>query len=319
MLGEFSLIDTYFNRQTPLRDDVELAIGDDCALLCPRPGQRLVVTTDTLVDGVHFTAAAGPRAIGHKALAVNLSDIAAMGAQPAWLSLALTLPDVDEPWLAQFSAGLLELADRYGVTLIGGDTTRGPLSITITAQGLLDDARCLRRDAGQPGDWIYVTGTLGDAAAALQPELMNRSPVAVQQQLLQRLYYPEPRVEAGCALRTIAAAGMDVSDGLAADLGHILKRSRCAAELWLESLPLSAALRAATDEQEGARLALNGGDDYELLFTIAGSRVAEMEQALATAGVTYQRIGRLLSGSPQLNLTWQGQRVTWPVSGFVHF
>lgn len=319
-LGEFSLIKTFFAEQGPRRSDVALAIGDDCALLTPPPGQCVAVTTDTLVENVHFTADAGAAAIGHKAVAVNLSDLASMGAEPAWLSLALTLPEVDEAWLAEFAQGALQLAQQHNIQLIGGDTTRGPLTITLTAQGLVPAQQALRRDQGRPGDRLYVTGTLGDAAVALAPQWQTAANPEQRSALLQRLQWPTPKVATGLALRGLAYTAIDLSDGLAADLGHILERSQCGAQLWLEQLPVSTTLKALMSAEEAARYALQGGDDYELLFAVPEHNAARVEQHLQECSLPYYCIGRLIpSSAGELSLLWHGEPVSWSVAGFQHF
>ena len=268
-LSEFDLIRRYFTH--PVRDpDVLLGIGDDAALLRPPPGELLAVTTDTLIAGRHFPHDTPADAVGHKTLAVNLSDLAAMGATPRWILLALSLPAVDETWLAGLSQGLRALADAHGVTLIGGDTTRGELSLTITAIGTVPAGQALMRSGARPGDRIYVSGTPGDAGLGLRATL---TPAGVQLSAGHRVYVkdrldrPTPRIALGLALRGRATACLDVSDGLAQDLGHILKASGVGAELWLEKLPLSPALQSLPVEDAWS-LALSSGDDYELCFTL---------------------------------------------------
>lgn len=275
-ISEFSLIDRYFAAQGSKRADVALGIGDDCALLLPPAGQQLVVTLDTLVAGVHFFAGADPEGIGHKALAVNLSDLAAMGATPAWVTLALTLPEVDEGWLARFCRGLFALADRHGVQLVGGDTTHGPTTvITIQAHGFVPSGQALRRDGAKPGDGIYVTGTPGDAGLALAAAYGKAAIAPGYRSAVQpRLERPEPRIMQGVALRGIASAAIDISDGLAQDLGHILARGRVGARLEVDRLPLSPALTTSFDRDTAIATALAGGDDYELCFAVPPERAA---------------------------------------------
>jgi thiamine-monophosphate kinase len=268
MASEFDLIRRHFTR--PAAQAV-LGIGDDCALLKVAADCELAISTDMLVSGVHFFADARADWLGHKALAVNLSDLAAMGATPRWAMLALALPAGDEDWLTQFSSGFFALAQQYGVELVGGDTTRGPLNICITVGGEVPPGRALRRDAAKRGDDIWVTGTLGDAALALAL-LTGEADIAEEDaaQLLQRLHRPTPRIEAGLALREHAHAAIDVSDGLAADLGHILESSHCGASIHLQQIPLSPQFTrnvAKSRAKLAAQWKLGGGDDYELCFT----------------------------------------------------
>ncbi len=256
-MAEFSIIDTYFNRQN--KNSVDLGVGDDSALLTPPPQQQLVICTDTLVAGRHFPLDTDPHAIGWKSVAVNLSDIAAMGATPHSILLALSLPQIDHDWLKAFSQGLYDCCDQFGVSLIGGDTTQSPhLTLSVTALGWVEIGKAVPRSGAKPGDLICVSGTVGDAAFALNH---------LGHPLQQRLDYPTPRCQLGTALKGLANSMIDVSDGLAQDLGHILKASGIGAKLALENLPISPALQALNDEQRW-QYALAGGDDYELCFTI---------------------------------------------------
>lgn len=313
--GEFDLIREFFTRST--RDAaVQLGVGDDAALLAVPAGQELVVTTDTLVNGRHFPEDAAPYDIGWKALAVNLSDLAAMGAQARWVTLALTLPDSDEKFLRGFSEGFFALAEREGVSLIGGDTTRGPLAITVTALGLVPAGAALRRNGAQPGDDIYVSGSIGDAGLGLRLVLQQWAddlPAAAADFVLRRLHRPEPRLALGAALRGLASSCLDVSDGLAQDLGHVLAASEVGAELDLESLPLSAAL-AAVDPAFADVLALTSGDDYELLFTAA----ATQREKIAALQPACRRIGRI-TAQRGLRLRRDGTDLNLPLAGFQHF
>jgi thiamine-monophosphate kinase len=266
LLSEFELIKRYFDR--PARN-VALGIGDDAALVRPGAGMELAVSTDMLIEGRHFRAGADARKLGHKALAVNLSDMAAMGALPRWATLALALPAVDERWLAGFSKGFFALARRFGVALVGGDTTRGPLSICVTIFGEVPKKRALRRDGARPTDSIWVSGRLGGAAYAL----VRTGDAAAT----KRLHTPEPRVALGFRLRGIASAAIDVSDGFAQDLGHILERSGVGAVVHYEMLPKHKIL----DPRLERRCVLSGGDDYELVFTArAGARIHAIGKAL---------------------------------------
>ena len=301
--SEFSLIDRYFSVQRVRRADVALGIGDDGALLLPPGDQQLVVTLDALVADVHFFADADPEGIGHKALAVNLSDLAAMGATPAWATLALVLPRADEAWLARFCRGLFALAERHGMQLVGGDTTRGPTTvITLQAHGFVPPGSALRRDGAKPGDGIYVTGTPGDAGLALAVAYGKTTVAAAHRDYLQaRLERPQPRIAQGLALRGIASAAIDISDGLAQDLGHILERSGVGARLEVDRLPLSPALLASSDRRAALAVALSGGDDYELCFTAPPERVARLESAALGWDCRCTRIGAI-TAEPGLRL-----------------
>ncbi|MEQ1668595.1 MAG: thiamine-phosphate kinase, partial [Sulfuriferula sp.] len=265
MTSEFNLIQQYFSRPTP---DVVLGVGDDCALLQPSPDMQLAVSTDSLVAGVHFFANADPALLGWKSLAVNLSDLAAMGATPRWCTLAISLPEVDEDWLAAYADGLYRCADAYQIRLVGGDTTRGALSLTLTVIGEVPAQQALRRDGAQVGDVIWVSGTLGDAAfalAAIEGKL-QLSDVDMAS-LTQRLHAPIPRVALGLALRQIAHSAIDISDGLMADLAHVLARSQVGAVLHYAALPTSEIVSDLAAHPAYDRCVLAGGDDYELCFT----------------------------------------------------
>ncbi len=279
-LSEFDLIRRYFTRSGPARPDVVLGVGDDCALLQPPSGKELAVTTDTLVEGVHFSPGTDPEALGHKALAVSLSDLAAMGAKPLWALLAITLPTADPEWLAPFSRGFLDLAHGHGVRLVGGDTTHGPLSITVTLHGTVTPGRALRRTGARPGDRIYLTGTLGDAGVGLLIRQGLYQAPSGGEALLQRLDRPQPRLAAGRALAGIASAAIDLSDGLLADLGHICENSGVGAELQTARLPLSPSVREYLERGGDWGAVVAGGDDYELCFTVPPDR----ESLLATTG-----------------------------------
>lgn len=281
VLSEFCLIQRYFEQLSTQRDDVLLGIGDDCALLqCPDE-QVIAVSIDTLVENIHFFADVDPEHLGYKSLAVGLSDLAAMGAQPAWFTLALTLPEVNENWLKGFSQGLAKLAKKHNIQLVGGDTTRGPLTISIQVHGFVKPENALRRSGAQIGDMIYVTGTLGDAGAALHLQLQkwNNAELNVEDKayLRQRLEQPTPRLEIGQQLAGIASSAIDISDGLLADLGHILEKSGVGARLDLTKLPLSLAM-TKVDRKTAERFALQSGDDYELCFTVPPQYFSEIEQ-----------------------------------------
>ncbi len=283
-MSEFDLIRTHFTHLGSERPDVILGVGDDCALLRVPVGKDLAVSIDTLVAGVHFLSDCDPESLGHKALAVGLSDLAAMGAEPAWATLALTLPPElpgSRPgWLAAFCRGLNGLARRYGVALVGGDTTSGPLTVSIQVHGLVPPGRAIRRRGAAPGDLVCVSGTLGDAGLALRQ--VSAGP-AVPEAQRSRLDRPEPRVALGLALRGIASAMIDCSDGLAADLGHILAASGVGAEIHLGTLPLSAEVAAVVAASGDWSLPLASGDDYELCFTVPPACRGALA-GLATAG-----------------------------------
>ncbi|PKG81169.1 thiamine-phosphate kinase [Colwellia sp. 75C3] len=318
-MKEFELIKHFFTKQKVKRKDVVLGIGDDCAVLAPIVNQNIVVTTDTLVAGVHFPFDTSPRAIGHKAVAVNLSDIAAMGAKPSWMSLALTLPDIDEPWLIEFCEGVFELCEFYNVELIGGDTTQGPLSITITAQGLTPEGSYLSRSGAKSGDWLYVTGELGDAALALQ-QITGRVDLEPQfiETIRNKLDYPKPRVLAGQTLREYASAAIDLSDGLISDLGHICQASNVGANVVLDALPLSTIMRDSLLADDAITLALSGGDDYELLFTVSEDNKVGMETAMSHAGTPVTCIGQL-NASQTISTTLNNKPIPINTAGFEHF
>ncbi|SIT44356.1 thiamin-monophosphate kinase [Paraburkholderia ribeironis] len=329
MLSEFSLIDRFFARRaTAGPSDATagtLGIGDDCALLAPRAGEMLAISTDMLVEGRHFFADIDPEALGHKALAVNLSDLAAMGARPQAFTLAFSLPKADEAWLAAFSEGLFALAERHDCALIGGDTTGGPLNLCITVFGSVPPHAALRRDAAQPGDDIWISGTLGDARAGLGIQRGEWSADASDAATFRRaLERPEPRIALGIALRGVARAALDVSDGLAGDLLHILERSALRATVDVDAVPRSAALRRlAPDIQR--RCTLAGGDDYELCFTAPAAARAAVEAAGRAVDVPVTRIGTisaLQAPHDRPAIAWRdaaGAPLTLTLQGFDHF
>jgi thiamine-monophosphate kinase len=291
---EFRLIDRIRERTAQPRDDVRLGIGDDAALLTPPPGQQLVMAIDTLVEGVHFPITTAAADVGWKALAVNLSDLAAMGAAPAWALLALTLPQADPARVDALADGFARLAREYGVALVGGDTTRGPFSLSVAVHGFVPPGQALTRAAACVGDEVFVTGTLGDAAGGLQlaqGEVRFDAADESHRLLRARLDCPTPRVRAGVALRGHANACIDVSDGLLADLGHVCAASGVGAELDLQSLPLSPALLRVFDDATARGFALCGGDDYELCFTVPPAAIGAARAALAAVGARATRIG----------------------------
>lgn len=312
-VGEFDLI-ARIRARVATRADVVLGIGDDAALLAPPPGRQLVVTADTLNDGVHFPRGTSPADVGWKALAVNLSDLASMGAEPAWCTLSLSLPQSDPAWIEGFLDGFLDLAGQHGIALVGGDTTRGPLSIAVTAMGLVEPGRALRRDGARVGDEVWVTGTLGDAAGGLA--LLGREPVPA---LRARLDRPTPRVDAGRVLAGIATACVDVSDGLLADLGHVCARSHVAAHIDVDALPASAALREAFGEADRIALQASGGDDYELCFTAPADAGADIGAVSAQLGLRFTRIGRIVAGEGVHPVDAKSQPWSSPRRGYDHF
>jgi thiamine-monophosphate kinase len=317
MASEFDLIARYFTR--PAASAV-LGVGDDAALLRPTPGCELAVSTDMLVAGQHFFADADPRWLGHKTLAVNLSDLAAMGATPRWALLALALPAADEVWLARFAQGLFALADRHGVELVGGDTTRGPLNLCVTILGEVAAGRALRRDGARPGDDIWVSGELGGAALAVR-HLRGEIALAAEEAeaCLGRLQAPEPRIALGQALLGVATAAIDISDGLLADLGHILERSGGGAAVQFDLLPAGPAVKARLAEPLARQCLLAGGDDYELCFTAPTDRWEEVEQAGRQAGVGLTRIGRISAQTGLRVLDAAGKAIGIESQGYDHF
>jgi thiamine-monophosphate kinase len=302
--SEFELIERYFSRLGAARADVALGVGDDAAVVEMPAGQLLVAAIDTLVEGVHFPRGSPPSSIGHRALAVNLSDLAAMGAEPAWALLALTMPEARADWLAAFAAGFEALARAHGVALIGGDTTSGPLTISVQVLGFAPQGAVLRRSGGRAGDAVYVSGWPGEAAEGLALELAGTAPVTAAgavgdddaRSLRLRFLFPAPRVALGRALRGAASACIDVSDGLLADAGKLARASGCGVELDAGLLPLSPALLARCGRARAIERALCGGDDYELCFTVPPERAAALEARLAAAGHLVRRIGVLTAG-----------------------
>ena len=313
-VAEFDLIER-IRRRVAARPDVLLGIGDDAALLQPPVGMHLVVAMDTLNSGVHFPPETAPADIGWKALAVNLSDLAAMGASPAWCTLSLSLPDASTGFVEGFLDGFLALAAHHDVALVGGDTTRGPLSVCVAVHGFIEPGQALRRDGACVGDDLWVSGTLGDAAAALS---QWQAGGAIDPALRLRLDRPTPRVSLGRALRGIAASCIDVSDGLLADLGHVCKASGVGAWLDVDGLPASPVLRASFDGEARRRLQATGGDDYELCFSAPASmREAVLEAASAHVPVT--RIGRVVAGTGVSAVDRHGMAWARSSEGFRHF
>lgn len=318
-MKEFELIKEFFTAQPVSRKDVAMGIGDDCALIHANNDKLIAVTTDTLVAGVHFPHNTPPRAIGHKAVAVNLSDIAAMGAEPCWISIAITLPEVDELWLKEFTAGIFELTEYFNVQLIGGDTTKGPLSITITAQGTVPAGKALCRSGAKNGDYIYVTGDLGDAGLALAA--MNNEIELNEQDFakaLEKLNYPKPNVLTGQLIREYATSAIDVSDGLLADLEHICRASGLGAVLNLENIPLSDVMKSNLEPKQALEMALTAGDDYQLIFTASATNKVGLETAMTHADIEYSCIGQLNKGN-DINLSLNGKPFILTQVGYQHF
>lgn len=340
--GEFDLIGQYFTNEAVQRQDVIKGIGDDCAILDVPDGKQLVVTTDTMVSGVHFLADAAAADIAHKLVAVNMSDLAAMGAEPAWASLAITLPDNNCDFLAEFSASLHAQLQVHGVTLIGGDTTKGPMAFTLTVQGFVNRGQALQRSGAKAGDRIFCSGSIGDAAAGLdllfaqeksqsQPASTESVLTALEQNfLISRHQRPTARVELGKQLANIASSCIDLSDGLASDLVHILKASslgsvtELGADIELTQLPLSSALVNFGSEEQQLNYALAGGDDYELLFTVAEANLAKLENLSKTTGINFKEIGvareqSRAANNKQINYFHHQQPIELNLKGWDHF
>ncbi|MGI4717796.1 MAG: thiamine-phosphate kinase [Janthinobacterium lividum] len=319
MLSEFDLIKQFFKRER--RGRADLGIGDDCALLTPAPGCQLAISSDMLVEDRHFFAGADPVMLGHKSLAVNLSDLAAMGARPLGFTLALSLPAADTVWLDGFSRGLFALADAHDCELVGGDTTKGPLNICITVFGELAPGHALRRDAARPGDDIWISGTLGDARLALAGYWKEAAlPEADHAQAAQRMHLPTPRVALGLALaeQPIAHAALDISDGLVGDLGHILAASKVGATLDVDALPAGPVLARQAQELR-RRFTLAGGDDYELCFTAPAAQREAVLAAGRTSGTAVTRVGRIEAEPGLRFVDAQGTPLDLKLSGWDHF
>jgi thiamine-monophosphate kinase len=318
-LSEFALIDRYFRNCGVKRTDVRLGVGDDAALLESPQGCDLVAAIDTLVDGVHFPRGCPAASVGHRVLAVNLSDLAAMGARPAWALLALTLPKVDEDWLAEFAAGFSDLARAHDVALIGGDTTSGPLCATVQILGHVPHSQALLRSGARSGDVVFVSGTPGDAAAGLAVEQGRLTPPAdVAGYLRKRFLFPSPRMALGKSLRGHASACIDVSDGLFGDVGKLAHASGCGVELSYTAIPVSEELVEAVGEERARELALTGGDDYELCFTVSPANVGKLRQELPPERWGYSPIGTLRE-APGAVVMRDGNVMEFSHSGYDHF
>lgn len=308
MLSEFSLIDKFFKNARQPNSHTRLGIGDDCALLTIPSNYELAITTDTMVENVHFFSDANPEQLGHKLLAVNLSDLAAMGAKPLAITLALTLPQVNETWLRDFSAGFLNLASEFNVDLIGGDTTKGALTLTVQAMGLVPIGRALKRSNAKTGDLIFMTGLLGEAGLGLK---IKQGFACNAQNALLRFHAPTPRIETGLALLGVANSCIDISDGLASDLGHILKQSGVGATLDYEKLPLSNAVKNYIEQTGDFQMPLISGDDYELCFTVAPENIARVPENCTQIGIIESTHG--------LHLKRAGEIEILTVKGYEHF
>ena len=316
-MSEFDLIRRHFTRATP---SALLGVGDDCALLQVSAGQVLAVSSDMLVSGTHFFADADPYMLGHKTLAVNISDLAAMGATPRWATLAIALPEADEAWLARFSAGFFALAQQHGVELVGGDTTRGPLNLCVTIFGEVPKQLALRRSGAQAADEIWVSGQLGDAALALA-HMQGRLTLSGDEfaACAPALHQPQPRVALGLALRGIANSAIDLSDGLLSDLGHILDASEVGATLDFSLLPVSATLQPHLTYAYGKQCVLAGGDDYELCFTAPASRHDEVQYIATQLSLPLTRIGSIVAGQGCVVHDAAGQLINLEGGGYDHF
>lgn len=314
--GEFEIIRRFFSAQRVVDADTEIGIGDDCAILNFATAARLALTTDTLVAGVHFFSDTDPARLGHKALAVNLSDLAAMGARPRWTLLALTLPENDPEWITAFARGFFRLAERHGVQLIGGDTTRGPLAVTVQALGTIDEGPAVKRSGAQAGDAVYVSGSIGLAGLGLK--IRQGAYLVPDEEALDRLEAPEPRTAFGLRLGEFASAAIDVSDGLVADLGHILEQSSVGAEVDWDALPLSSAVCRYVADSGDWEMPLVAGDDYELCFTASPAYAHAIALAADATATPVRRIGTIRAGSG-LIIRRYGRSVELPYSGYVHF
>lgn len=322
-MSEFDLINHFFKTTTIKREDVLLGIGDDCAILSPPPGKQLAVSTDTLISGVHFPESTCAEDIGYKSLAVNLSDLAAMGAAPAWVSLAISLPQADDVWLKAFMRGFNSLAEKYNVSLIGGDTTQGQLSISINITGFIDADKSLKRSCANIGDSIFVTGNIGDATIGLKA-VFNKLDAADtfseknKNFCINRLNRPTPRVKAGQLLSEFSVAAIDISDGLLADLNHICEASDVGALLNLQQIPLSESVQNYYNDKPNWQSVLTGGDDYELCFTCPDNQYAEMLALMESHKININCIGKIIEGSG-IQCLHNNQLISLNPSGYNHF
>lgn len=319
---EFSLIQNYFSYDVE-RDDVMLGVGDDCALLSPPQGKQLAVTVDTLISGVHFPVSTSAEDIAYKSLAVSLSDLAAMGAEPAWATLALSLPESNEQWLQAFSLSFKETLDAYGVQLVGGDTTQGPLSVTVQLTGFVDAAKTMRRDAASPGDKIYVTGYLGDAALGLKLVDVHDFPDhSIRKSCIKKLNRPVPRVEFAQKAVEYCSCAIDISDGLLSDLGHILKVSTCGAKVYFDLLPASKEFRQCSEYLTACdyeQMQLADGDDYELCLVASAQNEAALFALAESSGVLLTHIGEIDTSCELSVINSNGDLIELSRSGYEHF
>jgi len=313
-VSEFELIEAFFARSGLRHEETTVSVGDDCAIIGKDEHSELAITTDTLVEGVHFFAGTDPESLGHKSLAVSLSDLAAVGAKPKWATIAVTVPESDPDWFRAFSSGFFSLARRFDVELIGGDTTQGPLAINIQAIGLVPKSAALLRSNARPGDKVFVTGTVGDAGLALLSE--KREGIVLDTSLADRLHRPSPRVEMGLALRGLANSCIDLSDGLIADLHHVLRASGVGATIDCKWLPLSAAVKRYIGESNNYRIPLSAGDDYELCFTIAPENLQRLAERTDSIECKYSYIGDVES---EAGLRLLGNNNIEILKGYEHF
>ena len=330
-MPEFDLINQFFKPTTIKRDDVLVGIGDDCAILSTPPGKALAISTDTLISGVHFPQSTCAEDIGYKSLAVNLSDLAAMGAEPAWVSLAISLPQADESWLKQFMHGFNQLARQFNLALIGGDTTQGPLSITVNITGFVDASRALKRSQAKVGDSIFVTGNIGDASIGLKAVFnqLKSQPLFTdnnKSECIKRLNRPVPRIKAGQLLTSFSGAAIDISDGLLADLNHICEASSVGALINLQQIPLSQAALNYYGNLPGAQIGghidwqsiLTGGDDYELCFTCADQQYAQMQDMMESHNIDIFCIGKIID-EPGIKCLHNETLMSLDHTGYNHF
>lgn len=319
-LSEFQLIEKYFAHATAVRNDVALGIGDDAAVLDVAEGRQLVLTVDCSIGDVHFPKNSNADDVGYRCLAVNLSDLAAMGAEPCWVTLSLTLPENDEQWLRGFSHGMAELAKRHNVSLVGGDTTRGSLAISIQASGQVEKNHYLTRNGAKPGDKIYISGSLGDAAAGLA--FYQREKIRLSEDeltLIERYLRPTPRVQLGLSLVGLANSCIDISDGLLADLGHITKASNCGAEIFMDSLPISNSLQLTVSANQQLEWALAGGDDYELCFTVPLSNESTVKKLSEQLALPLSCIGEITDDCEISCYRSDGSLYKTDKTGYQHF
>ncbi|MEZ9897193.1 thiamine-phosphate kinase [Vibrio breoganii] len=320
MAGEFELISKYFAKQKLKRSDVELSQGDDCALLVSPPGTQIAVSTDSLVAGSHFLENANPKWVGHKALASNISDLAAMGAEPAWVSMAISLPEPDEQWLEGFCEGFFSLADSHNLQLIGGDTTRGPLSITLTIHGFVPEKQALLRSGAKVGDKVFVSGSLGDSHAGLEVILDKEKRLLPHASELEKRHYcASSRASLGMLLRGKASSCIDISDGLISDIKHIMERSNVGADLHCDKLPVSLELVEFCEGKQAAQsYALKSGEEYELCFTVPQHLIESVCLAAKNEGVQVTEVGEI-TDSQTLKLFRNNKALQENVAGFDHF